>query len=234
MRLSRGKAWLGLSPDVPPAMKTQFQPLKSVLNLRSGVPSRDLKSAEILPYIKSLDALSPDAVAHAQVVAPGSLTTGRARLGAASQVLLPSMLIARHALKKGDVVVTARGDFTAGLIDNTAIAEADGSSILAGPLCHVLSPQDWTKVLPEFLVWLLGTEYAKQHMGAAARGSATTLYSLEVIGSLPVPLLSPETQKAIAASSTAGQELYAARRAMAEAEFESNNNDLCRIAGIIS
>jgi hypothetical protein len=81
---------------------------------------------------------------------------------------------------------------------------------------------------------LLGTEYAKQHMGAAARGSATTLYSLEVIGSLPVPLLPPETQKAIASSSTAGQELYAARRVMAEAEFESNNNDLCRIAGIIS
>jgi hypothetical protein len=49
-----------------------------------------------------------------------------------------------------------------------------------------------------------------------------------------VPLLPPETQKAIAVSSTSGQELYAARRAMAEAEFESNNNDLCRIAGIIS
>jgi hypothetical protein len=173
-------------------------------------------------------------VAHAQIVAPGSLTSGRVRLGATSQVLLPSMLIARHALKKGDVVVTARGDFTAALIDETAIAEADGSSILAGPLCHVLSPQDWTKALPEFLVWLLGTEYAKQHMGAAARGSATSLYSLEVIGSLPVPLLPPETQKAIAVSSTSGQELYAARRAMAEAEFESNNNDLCRIAGIIS
>jgi restriction endonuclease S subunit len=144
------------------------------------------------------------------------------------------MLIARHALKKGDVVVTARGDFTAGLIDMTSIADANGSAILAGPLCHVLSPQDWTQVLPEYLVWLLGTEYAKQHMGAAARGSATALYSLEVIGSLPVPMLSKETQEAIAASSTAGQELYLARRAMADAEFESNNKDLCRIAGIIS
>ena len=227
-------AWLGVSLDVPPAMKMQFQPLKSVLNLRSGVPSRDLKSAEILPFIKSLDALSPDAVAHAQVVTPGSFAWGRVRPGSASQVLLPSMLIARHALKTGDVVVTARGDFTAGLIDMTSIAEANGSSILAGPLCHVLSPQDWTQVLPEFLVWLLSTEYAKQHMGAAARGSATTLYSLEVIGSLPVPLLPPEMQKAIAASSTAGQELFVARRAMADAEFESNNKDLCRIAGIIS
>lgn len=227
-------AWLGVSHDVPLAMKMQFQPLKSVLNLRSGVPSRDLKAAEILPYIKSLDALSPDAVGYAQIVAPGSLASGRVRLGAASQVLLPSMLVARHALKKGDVVVTARGDFTAGLIDMTAIAEANGSAILAGPLCHVLSTQEWTQVLPEFLVWLLGTEYAKQHMGAAARGSATTLYSLEVIGSLPVPMLPQEKQKAIAASSTAGQELYVARRTMADAEFESNNNDLCRIAGIIS
>lgn len=223
-----------VSIDAPPAMKMQFQPLKSVLNLRSGVPSRDIKAAEILPLIKSLDALTPDAAAHAQVVSPGSLASGRVRLGSASQVLLPSILIARHALKKGDVVVTARGDFTAGLIDMTAIAEANGSSILAGPLCHVLSIQEWTQVLPEFLVWLLGTEYAKQHMGAAARGSATTLYSLEVIGSLQVPQLPPETQKAIAASSTAGQELYDARRAMAEAEFESNNKDLCRIAGIIS
>ena len=144
------------------------------------------------------------------------------------------MLIARHALKKGDVVVTARGDFTAGLIDMTSIDDANGSAILAGPLCHVLSPQDWTQVLPEYLVWLLGTEYAKQHMGAAARGSATALYSLEVIGSLPVPILPKETQEAIAATSSAGLELYLARRAMADAEFESNNKDLCRIAGIIS
>lgn len=227
-------AWLGVSHDVPHAMKMQFQPLKSVLNLRSGVPSRDIKAAEILPFIKSLDALTPDAASHAQVVSPGSLASGRVRPGSASQVLLPSMLIARHALKKGDVVVTARGDFTAGLIDMTSIDDANGSAILAGPLCHVLSPQDWTQVLPEFLVWLLGTEYAKQHMGAAARGSATALYSLEVIGSLPVPILPKETQEAIAATSSAGLELYLARRAMADAEFESNNKDLCRIAGIIS
>lgn len=227
-------AWLGVSHDVPHAMKMQFQPLKSVLNLRSGVPSRDIKAAEILPFIKSLDALTPDAAAHAQVVSPGSLASGRVRPGSASQVLLPSMLIARHALKKGDVVVTARGDFTAGLIDMTSIDDANGSAILAGPLCHVLSPQDWTQVLPEYLVWLLGTEYAKQHMGAAARGSATALYSLEVIGSLPVPILPKETQEAIAATSSAGLELYLARRAMADAEFESNNKDLCRIAGIIS
>jgi len=227
-------AWLGVSHDDPHAMKMQFQPLKSVLNLRSGVPSRDIKAAEILPFIKSLDALTPDAAAHAQVVSPGSLASGRVRPGSASQVLLPSMLIARHALKKGDVVVTARGDFTAGLIDMTSIADANGSAILAGPLCHVLSPQDWTQVLPEYLVWLLGTEYAKQHMGAAARGSATALYSLEVIGSLPVPILPKETQEAIAATSSAGLELYLARRAMADAEFESNNKDLCRIAGIIS
>lgn len=227
-------AWLGVSHDVPNAMKMQFQPLKSVLNLRSGVPSRDIKAAEILPFIKSLDALTPDAAAHAQVVSPGSLASGRVRPGSASQVLLPSMLIARHALKKGDVVVTARGDFTAGLIDMTSIDDANGSAILAGPLCHVLSPQDWTQVLPEYLVWLLGTEYAKQHMGAAARGSATALYSLEVIGSLPVPILPKETQEAIAATSSAGLELYLARRAMADAEFESNNKDLCRIAGIIS
>jgi restriction endonuclease S subunit len=226
--------WLGVSHDVPHAMKMQFQPLKSVLNLRSGVPSRDIKAAEILPFIKSLDALTPDAAAHAQVVSPGSLASGRVRPGSASQVLLPSMLIARHALKKGDVVVTARGDFTAGLIDMTSIDDANGSAILAGPLCHVLSPQDWTQVLPEYLVWLLGTEYAKQHMGAAARGSATALYSLEVIGSLPVPILPKETQEAIAATSSAGLELYLARRAMADAEFESNNKDLCRIAGIIS
>ena len=215
-------------------MKIQFQPLKSVLNLRSGVPSRDIKAAEILPFIKSQDALTPDAAAHAQVVSPGSLASGRVRPGSASQVLLPSMLIARHALKKGDVVVTARGDFTAGLIDMTSIADANGSAILAGPLCHVLSPQDWTQVLPEFLVWLLGTEYVKQHMGAAARGSATALYSLDVIGSLPVPILPKETQEAIAATSSAGLELYLARRAMADAEFESNNKDLCRIAGIFS
>lgn len=227
-------AWLGVSHDDPHAMKMQFQPLKSVLNLRSGVPSRDIKAAEILPFIKSLDALTPDAAAHAQVVSPGSLASGRVRPGSASQVLLPSMLIARHALKKGDVVVTARGDFTAGLIDMTSIDDANGSAILAGPLCHVLSPQDWTQVLPEYLVWLLGTEYAKQHMGAAARGSATALYSLEVIGSLPVPILPKETQEAIAATSSAGLELYLARRAMADAEFESNNKDLCRIAGIIS
>jgi restriction endonuclease S subunit len=89
-------------------------------------------------------------------------------------------------------------------------------------------------VLPAFLVWLLGTEYANQRMGAAARGSATTLYSLEVIGSLPVPVLPLDTQKAIAEAYVAGRELYDSRRAMAEAEHEANIRDLSRIAGILS
>lgn len=215
-------------------MKPQFQPLKSVLNLRAGVPSRDIKAAEILPYIKALDALSADALALAEILTPGSIETGLVRPGSSSPVLLPSMLVARHALKKGDVVVSARGEFTAGIIGKASLDAANSTVLLAGPLCHVLSPQSWTQLLPEFLVWLLGTEYAKQHMSAAARGSAATLYSLEIIGSLPVPVLPIEKQKAIAEASEAARELHDARKSLAEAELLANNKDLGRIAGIIS
>ena len=215
-------------------MKALFQPLKSVLNLRTGVPSRDLKASDIVPLIKSMGALADDAAAHALVLTPGSIASGLVRSGSSSPVLLPSMLISRHALKVGDIVVSARGDFAAGLVDKSAIEDANGVALVAGPLCHVLTPQEWSPVLPAFLVWLLGTEYAKQHMGAAARGSATSLYSLEVVGSLPVPLLPPDTQKGIAEASAASRKLYDSRQAMAEAEHEANNQDLGRIAGILS
>ena len=87
-------------------------------------------------------------------------------------------------------------------------------------------------MLPEFIVWLLGTDYAKQHMAAAARGSATSLYSLETIGTLQVPILPVEKQKAIADAAKAGRALRESRIALAEAESETNNSELCRIAGI--
>ena len=214
-------------------MKTHFQPMKSVLNLRAGVPSRDLKSADIPPFVKTLDALAADVTPQAIVLSPSSIISGRVRPVATPQVLLTSSLIARHALLKGDIVVSARGDFVAGVMDETTAELAKGVPVLAGSLCHVLSTQEWSPALPEFIVWLLGTEYAKQHMAAAARGSSISLYSLETIGSLPVPILPLEQQKAIAEASTAARALRDSRIALVEAESETNNSELCRIAGVI-
>jgi hypothetical protein len=215
-------------------MTTHFQPLKSVLNLRAGVPSRDLKAQDIIPFIKSLDALADDAVAKALVLSPACIVEGRVRNSLTAPVLLTPQLISRHKLQLGEVIVSARGEFVAGAYDEEAAVQAKGVHALAGPLCHVLTTQEWSPVLPEFIVWLLGTDYAKQHMAAAARGSATSLYSLETIGSLQVPILPAERQKAIADAAGAARVLREARIALAEAETEANNNELCRLAGIIS
>lgn len=213
-------------------MTTHFQPLKSVLNLRAGVPSRDLKAADILPFMKTLDVLADDAVAQTLVLSPAGISSGYVRPVPTPLVMLTSDLIARHALHKGDVVVSARGEFIAGLVDDTTAQLAKGAPILAGSLCHVLTAQEWSPALPEFIVWLLGTDYAKQHMSAAARGSAISLYSLETIGSLPVPILPIEQQKAVTEAAKAARALRESRIALAEAESETNNSELCRIAGI--
>lgn len=213
-------------------MTTHFQPLKSVLNLRAGVPSRDLKAADILPFMKTLEVLADDAVAQTLVLSPAGISSGYVRPVPTPLVMLTSDLIARHALHKGDVVVSARGEFVAGLVDETTVELAKGAPILAGSLCHVLTTQEWSPALPEFIVWLLGTDYAKQHMSAAARGSAISLYSLETIGSLPVPILPIEQQKAVTEAAKAARALRESRIALAEAESETNNSELCRIAGI--
>lgn len=213
-------------------MTTRFQPLKSVLNLRAGVPSRDLKAADILPFMKTLDVLADDAVAQTLVLSPAGINSGYVRPVPVPLVMLTSDLIARHALHKGDVIVSARGEFVAGLVDETTAELAKGAPILAGSLCHVLTTQEWSPALPEFIVWLLGTDYAKQHMSAAARGSAISLYSLETIGSLPVPILPIEQQKAVTEAAKAARALRESRIALAEAESETNNSELCRIAGI--
>lgn len=213
-------------------MTTHFQPLKSVLSLRAGVPSRDLKAADILPFMKTLDVLADDAVAQTLVLSPAGISSGYVRPVPTPLVMLTSDLIARHALHKGDVVVSARGEFIAGLVDDTTAQLAKGAPILAGSLCHVLTTQEWSPALPEFIVWLLGTDYAKQHMAAAARGSAISLYSLETIGSLPVPILPIEQQKAVTEAAKAARALRESRIALAEAESETNNSELCRIAGI--
>lgn len=213
-------------------MTTRFQPLKSVLNLRAGVPSRDLKAADILPFMKTLDVLADDAVAQTLVLSPAGINSGYVRPVPVPLVMLTSDLIARHALHKGNVIVSARGEFVAGLVDETTTELAKGAPILAGSLCHVLTTQEWSPALPEFIVWLLGTDYAKQHMSAAARGSAISLYSLETIGSLPVPILPIEQQKAVTEAAKAARSLRESRIALAEAESETNNSELCRIAGI--
>jgi hypothetical protein len=213
-------------------MTTHFQPLKSVLNLRAGVPSRDLKAADILPFMKTLDVLADDAVAQTLVLSPAGISFGYVRPVPVPLVMLTSDLIARHALHRGDVVVSARGEFVAGLVDETTAELAKGAPILAGSLCHVLTTQEWSPAIPEFIVWLLGTDYAKQHMSAAARGSAISLYSLETIGSLPVPILPIEQQKAVTEAAKAARALRESRIALAEAESETNNSELCRIAGI--
>lgn len=213
-------------------MTSHFQPLKSVLSLRAGVPSRDLKAADILPFMKTLDVLADDAVAQTLVLSPAGISSGYVRPVPTPLVMLTSDLIARHALHKGDVVVSARGEFIAGLVDDTTAQLAKGAPILAGSLCHVLTAQEWSPALPEFIVWLLGTDYAKQHMSAAARGSAISLYSLETIGSLPVPILPIEQQKAVTEAAKAARALRESRIALAEAESETNNSELCRIAGI--
>lgn len=213
-------------------MTTHFQPLKSVLNLRAGVPSRDLKAADIIPFLKAMDALADDASVQALVLSPASIDAGNIRPAATSPVLLTPSLIARHLLLKGDVIVSARGEFVAGLMDETTTELAKGMPVLAGSLCHVLTTQEWSLVLPEFIVWLLGTEYAKQHMATAARGSSISLYSLETIGSLPIPILPLDKQKAIAEASKAARFLRDSRIALAEVEIETNNSELCRIAGI--
>ena len=213
-------------------MTTHFQPLKSVLNLRAGVPSRDLKAADILPFMKTLDVLADDAVAQTLVLSPAGISSGYVRPVPVPLVMLTSDLVARHALHKGDVVVSARGEFVAGLVDETSAELAKGAPILAGSLCHVLTTQEWSPAIPEFIVWLLGTDYDKQHMSAAARGSAISLYSLETIGSLPVPILPIEQQKAVTEAAKAARALRESRIALAEVESETNNSELCRIAGI--
>jgi hypothetical protein len=182
--------------------------------------------------MKTLDVLADDAVAQTLVLSPAGISSGYVRPVPVPLVMLTSDLVARHALHKGDVVVSARGEFVAGLVDETTAELAKGAPILAGSLCHVLTTQEWSPALPEFIVWLLGTDYAKQHMSAAARGSAISLYSLETIGSLPVPILPIEQQKAVTEAAKAARALRESRIALAEAESETNNSELCRIAGI--
>lgn len=205
------------------SMQTAFQPLKSVLNLRSGIPSRDLKVREVR------DA---EAVAGAQLVTPSCLSDGLVRPDLVATVRLSVGVIGRHSLHKGDVVVSSRGEFLAGLVGGDTSLQQNALPLVAGPLCHVLSPAPWSPILPEFIVWLLGTEYSKQQMAAEARGSATSLYSLETIGNLQVPILTMERQKAIAEAAKAAQVLREARLALAETETQAYNHDLCCLAGL--
>jgi hypothetical protein len=204
-------------------MKPSFQPLKSVLNLRSGIPSRDLKGREVQ------DA---EATAPAQLVTPSCLLDGVFRPDLAAAVRLSVGVIGRHSLHNKDVVVSSRGEFLAGMVGGDAGLQPGAPPFVAGPLCHVLSHAPWSPVLPEFIVWLLGTEYSKQQMAAEARGSATSLYSLETVGNLQVPILTMERQKAIAEAAKAGQVLREARLAHAETETQAHNHDLCRLAGL--
>jgi len=204
-------------------MKNTFHPLNTEVNLRSGLPARDLKKVA-----------GSDDLVQVRVLSPASIYSGRVLQVETPLIALPREVVARHALKEGNVVVSARGEFVAGLVDGNPTSLTGGVPLLAGPLCHTLTCErkGGEGVSPKFLAWLLGTEYARQHMAASSRGSAISLYNLETVGSLQVPQLSLTDQVTIAEASAAARILRVARLALAETENETNNSELCRLAGI--
>jgi|GEM_PF-4330475 len=208
-------------------MPTAFQFLKSVADLRAGVPARDLKVGG-----------EADEFVNVRVLSPAFIRSGRVQWVSSQETLLPPDLVARHAIKQGNVIVSARGEFVAGLVDVEPTELSGGRPLLAGPLCHVItlggSKDVGSQVAPEFIAWLLGTEYARSHVMAASRGAATPLFSLESLGSIPVPMIGVEKQKRIAAAAAAGRKLREARIKFADLESFANESDLNRLAGIES
>lgn len=208
-------------------MPTTFQFLKTVANLRAGVPARDLKVGG-----------EGDEFVNARVLSPAFIRSGKVHRVSSQEALLPPDLVARHAVKQGDVVVSARGDFVAGLVDVDPAELTGGRPLLAGPLCHVItfdgSKDVGSQVAPEFIAWLLGTEHARSHVMAASRGAATPLFSLESLGSIPVPMIEVGKQRRIAAAAVAGRQLREARVKFADLESSANEADLNRLAGIES
>jgi len=211
------------SPLRRSSMKSTFHPLNTLVLLRSGLPARDLNKVT-----SAVDQV------QVRVVSPASISGGRL-LGVDSPLLnLPRDVVARHSIKEGNVVVSSRGEFVAGVVETDPSELTGGVPLVAGPLCHVLTldPKAPQPLSPGYLAWLLGTEYARQHMVASSRGSAVSLYTKGTVGSLLVPVLEMKTQRGIYEAAKATKLLRDARLALAEAESETNNADLCRLAGI--
>lgn len=204
-------------------MKITFHPLNTLVILRSGLPARDLS--------KVTSAVDQVPV---RVVSPARISDGRHLEVDTHLIPLPREVVARHAIKEGNVVVSSRGEFVAGLVETDPSELTAGVPQVAGPLCHVLTidPKAPHALYPGFLAWLLGTGYARQHMVASSRGSAVSLYTKETVGSLLVPVLEMKTQRGIYEAAKATKLLRDARLALAEAESETNKADLCRLAGI--
>ena len=204
-------------------MQNTFQPLKTMVSLRSGLPARELNKAT-----------SSDDLVHVRVLTPTSLIAGRVVQVETNMVALPREVVGRHSLKEGNVVVSARGEFVAGVVEGEPMKLTGGVPLLAGPLCHVLTCERTLGevISPQFVAWFLGTEYARQYMASASKGSAISLYNLEAVGSLLVPQLPADSQVAIAEAATVSRNLLEARIALAEAEVETNNAELCRLVGL--
>ena len=204
-------------------MNNTFQPLNTQVSLRSGLPARDLKKVT-----------GSDDLVQVRVLSTASIYAGRVLQVETPLIALPHEVVARHALKEGNVVVSARGEFVAGLVEGNPTSLTGGVPLLAGPLCHTLTCErkGGEGVSPQFLAWLLGTEYARQHMAASSRGSAISLYNLETVGSLMVPQLAIATQLAVAEASATARILRETRQALAQTENETNNVELCRLVGI--
>ncbi len=206
-------------------MPQPFQSLKSLATLRAGVPARDLKVGD--ESVELIDA---------RVLTPAFIRGGRIQQVTSQVVALSRDVVTRHAVRRGNVIVTARGEFLAGLVDVEPSELTSGLPLLAGPICHVVTCDERgaaaSELAPEFVAWLLGTEYARAHMAAASRGAAIPLFSLEAIGSLPVPVPAMQEQRHIAKVAQAGRLLREARISLAEIESAANESDLVRLVGI--
>ena len=162
-------------------MKPALAQLREVASVALGITLRGADASRHDPsgthQLIRISDLSEDGVLHPS--APNLITP-------------PPELTARFTLRRGDVLLAARGSrMTAGLFDYAHPSVAGGQFLVIRPRLDTL--------LPDYLRWFLNLPQTQETLIGGARGSYVRSLPASALGELAVPIPPLPQQHAIAA-----------------------------------
>lgn len=140
--------------------------LKDIATIKLGYPFRS--------RVEQSSAGTVGVVQMRDVFEAGTLTADRL-----TKVSFPD-LAEKHAVKAGDIIFRSRG------LTNTSmvVSEGLGLAVVAAPLMVIRVKG--SRVLPEYLSWLINQSAAQAYFAGRSEGSAVQMINIRTLGELPV------------------------------------------------
>ncbi|MEM6395377.1 MAG: restriction endonuclease subunit S [Bacteroidota bacterium] len=150
------------------------------------------KNVANLCNIRSGIYKKPEPGGHIRLIRASDFhASGHLKAAAHEMNIRPWKSLAKHSLKPGDVLLTAKGESNPAFLFSAADVEAVASSMFL-----VLRPNN-ALLEAEYLFWYLNSKECQHILSTKSRGSGIPTLAKKALGEVSIPIPSLDIQKAI-------------------------------------